>query len=159
MSLYNSYIKAIRWASDRIGKSGVIGFITPSAWITGNAEAGIRACLQGEFTDVYCFDLRGNAKLQGEGWRREGGKIFGGGSREATAITILVKNPAKTGCTIHYHDIGDYLSREQKLEKVNELKDISNIRWGKPIDPDMHDDWLDQRGELNTEWGETDPDG
>ncbi len=104
--LYNSYVKALRWASDRIGDSGVIGFITPSGFITGNSEAGIRACLEMEFTDIYCFDLRGDVKGK-QDWRREGGKIFGSGSTVGTAITILVKNPAKHHSTIHYHDIGD----------------------------------------------------
>ena len=60
--LYNSYIKAIRWASDRIGDSGVIGFVSPSSWINGISEAGVRACLQEEFTDIWCFDLRGDVK-------------------------------------------------------------------------------------------------
>ena len=150
--LFDYYKRAIRWASDRIGESGIIGFITPSSWIEGKLESGIRASLQKEFTDVYCFDLRGDAKLQGEDWRREGGKIFGGSSREPTAITILVKNPAKTSCTIHYHDIGDYLSREQKLDMIHEFGDISNIPWEDPIDPDKHHDWLNQRGKLTTEW-------
>ena len=96
-ALRNQYVKALRWVSDRIGESGAIGFITPSAWITGNVESGIRACIREEFTDIYILNLRGNAKLQGEGWRREGGKIFGGGSRESTAIVILVKNPSRGG--------------------------------------------------------------
>ena len=147
----NSYMKALRWASDRIGESGVIGFITPSAWIIGSAEVGIRACLQKEFTDVYCFDLRGNAKLRGDAWRREGDKIFGEGSREATTIVILVKNPAKTGCTIHYHDIGNYLSREQKLGKVRDMVDVSGVPWS-PIDPNKYHDWVEQRGKEADDW-------
>ena len=149
----NSYKKALRWASDRIGESGVIGFITPSAWITDNAEVGIRACLQEEFTDVYCFDLRGNAKLRGEAWRREGDKIFGEGSREGTVIVILVKNPAKSGCTIHYHDIGDYLSpREKKFEKIRDMVDISGVPWRDPINPNKYHDWRNQRGEEADDW-------
>ena len=102
VSLYNSYIKALRWASDRIGESGIIGFIMPSSWITGNAEAGVRACLEEEFTDVYCLDLRGNAKLQGEQRKREAGNVFGGGSREPTTIVMLVKNPNGGGVTVPY---------------------------------------------------------
>ena len=156
VSLYNSYIKALRWASDRIGDSGAIGFIMPSAWITGNAEAGIRACLYEEFTDVYCFDLRGDVKKAN--WRKEGDKIFGGGSTVGVVIAILVKNPAKTGCSIHYHNIGDYLSREQKLGKVSELKDISHVKW-RVIIPDSYHDWLNQRGKLGAEWDELTPMG
>ena len=64
-ALFNSYVKALRWASDRIGESGVIGLIMPSAWITGNVEAGIRACLYEEFTDVYCLDPTGSERYPG----------------------------------------------------------------------------------------------
>ncbi len=149
VSLYNSYLKALRWASDRIGESGVIGFIMPSAWITGNAEAGVRACIHEEFTDVYCFDLRGDVKKAN--WRKEGGKIFDSGSTVGTAIVILVKKPAKTDCTIHYHDIGDYLPREEKLNKVKSLKDVSHVQW-RIITPDRYHDWLDQRGEADESW-------
>ena len=149
MQLYNSYLKALRWASDKIGKSGVIGFIMPSAWITGNAEAGVRACIYEEFTDVYCFDLRGDVKKAN--WRKEGGKIFDSGSTVGTAIVILVKNLTKTGCTIHYHDIGDYLTREEKLNKVKSLKDVSHVQW-RIITPDRYHDWLDQRGVLADDW-------
>ena len=148
--LYNSYIKALRWVSERIGDSGVIGLITPSAYITGNSEAGIRACLGMEFTDVYCFDLRGDVKGK-QDWRREGGKIFGSGSTVGTAITILVKNPAKQSCTIHYHDIGDYLDRDKKLEKIKEYGSIAGIQDWQIITPDRYHDWLNQR-ESSDKW-------
>ena len=141
--LYNSYIKALRWASDRIGESGVIGFVMPSSYLAGNAEAGVRACLYDEFTDIWVFNLRGDVKNK-ETWKQEGGKIFGGGSREGVAVTILVKNPAKRGCTIHYKTMPDYLTREQKLEIVSttSLSDDWDV-----IIPDKHNDWLNQRGE------------
>ncbi len=147
--LYNSYIKALRWTSDRIGDSGVIGLITPSAYITGNSEAGIRACLGMEFTDIYCFDLRGDVKGK-QDWRREGGKIFGSDSTVGTAITILVKNPAKHHSTIHYHDIGDYMSREEKLEIIKEHGSIAGMEWD-IIEPDKYHDWLNKR-ESSDEW-------
>ena len=150
----NPYVKAFRWASDRIGKSGVIGFITPSAWISGDAQVGIRACLMDEFTDVWCFDLLGQKGKSGHGRNifEYKGKSEGG-STEATAITILVKNPAKSGCTIHYASLTskDYTG-DQKRAKVKELGDISNVPWGEPIDPDKHHDWLNQRGSTAEMW-------
>ena len=118
-SLYDSYIKAIRWASDRIAQikdGGIVAFISNGAWIDGNAQDGMRKCLKDEFTSIYVLNLRGNQRTSGELSRKEGGKIFGSGSRTPIAITFLVKNPSKKGKTeIHYHDIGDYLTREQKL--------------------------------------------
>lgn len=91
-SLYDSYIKAFRWASDRLGKhGGIIGFVTNGNWLDGNAQDGMRKCLEQEFSSIYVFNLRGNQRTSGELSRREGGKIFGSGSRTPIAITILVK--------------------------------------------------------------------
>ena len=90
--LYDTYKMAIRWASDRIGEQGVIAFVTNGSWIDGNAEAGIRACLVKEFSSIHILNLRGNQRTQGEMSRREGGKVFGSGSRAPVAITLLVKD-------------------------------------------------------------------
>ena len=109
-SLHDSYIRAIRWASDRIGTSGVIGFVTNAGWIDGNAMDGMRKCLAEEFSSLYVFHLRGNQRTQGERSRQEGGKVFGSGSRAPVAITIFVKNPEATEHgRILFRDIGDYL--------------------------------------------------
>lgn len=148
-SLYDSYVQAIRWASDRIGDSGVIGFVTNGGWIDGNAMNGLRKCLQAEFSSIYVFNLRGNQRTSGEMSKREGGKIFGQGSRAPVAISFLIKNPvAQESGQIWYHDIGDYLTREQKLEKVSAFKSISGLfETGKliAIAPDQHSDWIGQR--------------
>ncbi|MCY4000300.1 MAG: N-6 DNA methylase [Bacteroidetes bacterium] len=144
--LYDSYILAIRWASDRIGSSGVIGVVTNGSWLDGNAMDGMRKCLVDEFSSIYVLNLRGNQRTQGERSRQEGGKVFGAGSRAPVAITLLVKNPERTGCTIRYHDIGDYLSREEKLNQVKAFKGIGGLedQWVE-IQPDAHHDWLNQR--------------
>lgn len=119
-ALYDSYIKAFRWASDRIpqDEGGIVAFISNGAWLDSNSGEGFRRCLEKEFTSIYVLNLRGNQRTSGELSRKEGGKIFGSGSRTPIAITFLVKNPAKKGqkAIIHYHDIGDYLTREQKLK-------------------------------------------
>jgi predicted helicase len=148
-ALYDSYIRAIRWASDRIGDSGVIGFVTNAGYLESNSADGLRKCLADEFSSIYVFHLRGNQRTSGELSRREGGKIFGSGSRAPIAISILVKNPdAPVHGQIYFHDIGDYLSREEKLERVSELGSIAGISalqaW-RAITPDQHGDWLRQR--------------
>lgn len=144
-SIYDSYIRALRWASSRIGNSGVIAFITNAAFLRSDAGTGIRACLAKEFTDVWCFDLRGNARTQGESRKKENGNIFGEGSRAPVAITILVKNAKKKGCTIHYRDIGDYLSQKQKLDMIRNLESVNGIVDWETIQSDKYNDWLDQR--------------
>ena len=148
--LYDSYKMAIRWASDRIPGKGVIAFVTNGSWIDSNVDAGIRACLAEEFSSIYVVHLRGNQRTQGELSRREGGKVFGQGSRAPVAITIMVKNPraAHDGCKIHYRDIGDYLSREQKLAALKEAVSIAGVRDWQDIAPDKHNDWIGQRGEV-----------
>ena len=146
-SLYDSYIKAFRWASDRIGNSGVIGFVTNAGWLDGAAMDGMRNCFVKEFSEVYVFNLRGNQRTQGEMSRREGGKIFGSGSRAPIAITILVKNPEHIGdAHIHYLDIGDYLSRDEKLSRIQNLRTVLSDEF-KIITPNDKCDWINQRGD------------
>lgn len=148
-SLYDSYIRAIRWASDRIGEKGVIGFVTNGGYIDSNSADGMRKCLTDEFSSLYFFHLRGNQRKSGEQSRQEGGKIFGSGSRAPIAIAILVKNPnAASNGKIYFHDIGDYLSREEKLEKISDFASIDGISKANAWDlikPDNHNDWLNQR--------------
>ncbi len=145
--LYDTYKMAIRWASDRIDKQGIIAFVTNGSWIDGNAEAGIRACLAEEFSSIHVLNLRGNQRTQGEVSRREGGKVFGSGSRAPVAITLLVKNAnaAHKGCKIHYRDIGDSLKREEKLQALTEAKSIKGFSDWQTITPDEHHDWIEQR--------------
>ena len=147
-SLYDSYVRAIRWASDRIEKSGVIGFVTNAGWMDGIAMEGLRKCLEGEFSSIYVLHLRGNARTQGDRRQREGDPIFGVGSMAPVAITLLVRNPTRKGCKIHFHDIGAYLRQEEKLQKVAGYRALSGVAhnggW-RDLSPDKHHDWLNQR--------------
>lgn len=147
-SLYDSYIRAFRWASERIGDAGVMAYVTNAGWIDGNAADGMRKCLAEEFSDLYIFHLRGNQRTSGELSRKEGGKIFGSGSRAPIAISVLVKNPdAIEHGRIHFHDIGDYLDQKQKLAIIRDfgsVEGISKVRGWKNIRPDENNDWLDQ---------------
>ncbi|MEA0738322.1 N-6 DNA methylase [Xanthomonas campestris pv. campestris] len=146
--LYDSYIRAFRWASDRIGDAGVIGFVTGAGWISTNTFDGLRKCLADEFSSLYIFHLRGNQLTSGETSRKEGGKIFGSGSRAPIAISLLVKNPgAQVHGQILFHDIGDYLSREDKLEKIFGYATVAGIDQWCRITPDAHGDWIKQRSD------------
>lgn len=144
-SLYDQYIRAFRWASDRIENKGIVSFVTNGGWLDGQAMDGFRKTLVDEFSSIYVFNLRGNQRTQGEQSRKEGGKIFGSGSRTPVAITILVKNPdSKEHGVIRYHDIGDYLTREEKLSIVASSVSGEPFEWD-IIKPDRHGDWLNQR--------------
>ena len=148
--LYDTYKMAIRWASDRINEQGIIAFVTNASWIDSIVDSGVRACLAEEFSSIHVLNLRGNARTFGERSRAEGGNVFGGRSRAPAAITILVKNPNATheGCKIHYQDIGDSLTREQKLEVLREAVSIKGFSDWEMITPDRHYDWIRQRSEV-----------
>jgi len=146
-ALYDAYIKAFRWCSDRLGNNdGIIAFVSNGAWLDGNGMDGFRRCLEKEFSAIYVFDLRGNQRTSGELSRREGGKIFGSGSRTPIAITLLVKRKSKdlTKSKIFYHDIGDYLNREEKLSIIKKNRSISAMQF-QPLSPNTHSDWINQR--------------
>ncbi|WP_019223666.1 type ISP restriction/modification enzyme, partial [Bartonella rattaustraliani] len=148
-ALYDSYIRALRWASDRIKDCGIIGFVTNAGFVDANAMAGLRKCLVEEFSSLYIFHLRGNARTSGEQRKKESGGIFGEGSRAPIAISILVKNPeSQQRGKIYFRDIGDYLNRKEKLAIIESFKSIDGITqkqgW-QIITPDKHGDWINQR--------------
>ncbi|MDT3662515.1 MAG: type ISP restriction/modification enzyme, partial [Anaerobiospirillum sp.] len=144
-SLYDSYIKAFRWASDRLDDQGVIAFVSNAGWIDAAAASGMRRCLQNEFSSVYVYHLKGNARSSGEQRQKEGGNVFDVGSRAPIAITILVKNPqAQEQGKIYFAAVDDYLSREEKLGQLVDLGSILKAPL-KEIHPDEHGDWLNQR--------------
>lgn len=143
--LYDSYIRAYRWASDRIGEKGVIGFVTNAGWLESNSADGMRKCMAKEFSSIYIWHLKGNARTVGEQRRKEKDNVFGVGSRAPVAIVILVKNPEHKGeCKIHFAAVGDYLTREEKLKQTADAKSIYGIQF-RTIVPDAHGDWLSQR--------------
>jgi len=150
-SLYDSYIKSFRWSSDKLDENGgIISFISNGSWIDVGAMSGFRKSLEKEFTSIYVFNLRGNARTSGELRQKEGGGVFGLGSRTPIAITLLVKNPSvKTDrATIYYHDIGDYLSQTEKLNMVREFGSVANekMEW-KVLTPNEHGDWINVRND------------
>lgn len=149
-SLYDSYLRAFRWATDRIGDQGVVAFVSNGGWIDGNTGDGVRLSMAEDFTDLYVFNLRGNQRTAGEQSRKEGGKVFGSGSRNTVAITLGIKDPAKSDFQLHYRDIGDYLTAEEKF-KIVETSTIERMDW-QLINPNKEGDWLNQRSEEFPIW-------
>ena len=151
--LYDSYIKAFRWAGDRLDatRGGIIGFVTNAGWLDAMAMDGLRKCFEKEFSSIYIFNLRGNARTIGELRRKEKDNVFGQGSRAPIAITILVKKPKKKEekAVIYYRQVDDYLTRTQKLEEVEKIKSVNNSRFTqKVLKPNEKGDWLNKRSEL-----------
>ncbi len=152
-ALYDAYIKAFRWSADRLDpkNGGIIAFVSNGAWLDGNSTDGFRKAIEKEFSSIWVFNLRGNQRTSGELSRKEGGKIFGSGSRTPIAITLLVKNPKATNekAIIHYHDIGDYLSQQEKLTIISKFSSVANpeMKW-KTLKPNEHGDWINKRNDV-----------
>ena len=161
-TLRDSYIKAFRWSTDRLDKTGgIICFVSNGAWIDGNSTDGFRKSLENEFSSIYIFNLRGNQRTSGELSRREGGKIFGGGSRTPISITLLVKNPEEKTqkAKIHYCDIGDYLTRENKLKIISNYKSFDNGKMPlTELFPNHDGDWISMRNDVFETYIPLDPD-
>ncbi|WP_316669321.1 type ISP restriction/modification enzyme [uncultured Propionibacterium sp.] len=142
-NLYDSYIRAFRWASDRLGEQGVMAFVSNNGWVDDNAADGIRKSFTGEFSHIWVHNLRGNQRTAGETSRREGGKVFGSGARIGVAVLIAAKDPAVSGCRLHYWAVPDYQSREEKLTGIDDAS-LSSIPW-QEITPNDAGDWINQR--------------
>ena len=137
-SLYDHYKMAIRVATDRLGKQGVIAFVSNASFIDGNAEAGLRACWQKEFAKAYVFHLRG-AALQG---RAEGQNVFD--IRQPVALMLLVKDARHEGpCAIHYVQMPDYLKRQEKFDLLGSWEHFGAART-EQITPDQDNNWINQ---------------
>lgn len=142
----DTLIQAIRMASDRLEDKGVLGFVVNGGFLDATSADGFRKCLVEEFAHIYVLNLRGNQRTSGEESRKEGGKIFGGGSRASVAIILLIKDSSIAKNTIHYYDIGDYLSREDKLNKIGEFAGLDSVEFS-VIVPNGKGDWINQRDE------------
>ena len=146
--LYDSYIRAIRWASDRIGAEGVVAFVIPYAWMDRSFADGMRFCLEEEFDAIWLFDLRGDIRknMLSKGTAKEGENVFGQKTQNGVCVSLFIKNPAKhrTKAEIHYHDIGDDRKRDAKFEIIRNAGGINGLEW-KTITPNPEGDWLNQR--------------
>ena len=141
--MYDTYVKALRWATNRLEQDGVVAFVTNGSFIDSQSADGLRASLYDEFNHLYIFNLRGNALGQGDIRKKEGGNVFGGGTRTTVAVSILVKNNSSSH-ELHYHDIGDYLTQKEKLALISDFEDISQLNWQKIV-PDENNDWINRR--------------
>lgn len=144
----DTLIHSIRMASDRIEDQGIIGFVVNGGFIDSASADGFRKCLVKEFSDIYILNLRGNTRNKGETVRKEGGKIFGSGSRATVAIIFLIKDGETKENRIHYYEVEDYLKREEKLALLREAQSlVSKTICFYPITPNKHGDWINHREE------------
>ncbi|EJF07513.1 putative helicase [Thiovulum sp. ES] len=140
--MYDMYSRFYRWAIDRIGKSGIISFVTNSSFLDSKSLDGFRAEVFENFTDIYVLDLGGNVRKNPKlsGTRNN---VFG--IQTGVAILILVKRDSRQKCRLKYLNPFDEL--ETKENKLNWLKwnkkDISKLEFDQII-PDKKHNWLNQ---------------
>ena len=166
--LYDPYVKAIRWAADRIGEAGVVAFITNNSFLDGVAFDGMRKHLADDFDAIYILDLGGNAR---KGLKASDANVFG--IRVGVSINLFVKSrqamnrppscersamhPASRGrgipapMRIFYYRTDDGWNKKEKFDFLNECEHIGNIDW-QNIQPDVRYTWLTEglRAEFET---------
>ncbi len=141
---YDSYIRAFRWAVDRLGDQGVVAYVSNNGWLDANSADGVRKAFADEFSGIWVYNLRGNQRTAGEASQKEGGKVFGSGSRTGVAVLIAAKREGTARpCILRYFGVDDYLTREEKLAEIG-ATDPSSMTW-ELIIPNEEGDWLNQR--------------
>ncbi|GAA7050190.1 DEAD/DEAH box helicase family protein [Helicobacter pylori] len=142
----DTLIQSIRMASDLLKDKGVLGFVVNGSFIDSKSGDGFRKCVAKDFSHLYVLNLRGNARTSGETFKKEGGKIFDSGSRATIAVVFFVKDTSVKNGAIHYYDIGDYLKREEKLNKLASFENLDFVPF-ETIIPNNKGDWINQRGD------------
>ncbi|GAA7554800.1 hypothetical protein JP0020_09720 [Helicobacter pylori] len=140
----DTLIQSIYMASELLKDKGVLGFVVNGGFIDSKSGDGFRKCVAKEFAHLYVLNLRGNARTSGEERKKEGDGIFDSGSRATIAIIFFVKDSSVKNSAIHYYDIGDYLKREAKLNKLANFSDLDAIPF-ETIIPNSKGDWINQR--------------
>ncbi len=140
----DTLIQSIYMASELLKDRGVIGFVVNGSFIDSKSGDRFRKSVAKDFAHLYVLNLRGNARTSGETSRKEGGKIFDSGSRATIAIIFFVKDASVKNSAIHYYDIGDYLKREEKLNRLANFLDLDAIPF-ETITPNAKGDWINQR--------------
>lgn len=140
----DTLIQSICMASELLKDRGVLGFVVNGSFIDSKSADGFRKCVAKEFAHLYVLNLRGNARTSGETSKKEGGGIFGSGSRATIAIIFFVKDTSVKNSAIHYYEVEDYLKREAKLNRLANFTDLDALPF-ETIIPNNKGDWINQR--------------
>ncbi len=135
-SLYDPYVKAIRWAADRIGEEGVVAFVTNNSFIDALAFDGMRKHLAEDFDTLYIVDLGGNVR---KGLAVSDSNVFG--IRVGVSINLFVKTTGSTDARIYYYRTADLWDKKRKFNFLQERPHVGKIEW-QTIQPDRRYTWL-----------------
>ncbi len=138
--LSDPYVKAIRWASDRIDEEGIVAFVTNSSFLDAMAFDGMRQHLADDFDAVYILDLGGNV--------RQNPKLSGTthnvfGIQIGVSVNLFVKNGGKADSQtrMHYACVDRFWRKEEKYRFLDDKENFGKVEW-EPITPDKKNTWL-----------------
>ncbi|MDE0021259.1 MAG: N-6 DNA methylase [Candidatus Poribacteria bacterium] len=142
-ALYDPYVKAIRWASDRIKDEGVIAFVTNNGFLDGIAFDGMRKHMEQNFTKIYHINLKGNARTSGERRRQEGGNVFDDQIRVGVGISFFIKkaDASSDQAEVWIYSADDYMKAQEKQQLLNRFRDYSGVPM-KRAEVDSKHTWL-----------------
>ena len=154
--LYDPYIRAFRWASDRLGRSGVVAFVTNNSFLLKNAFDGMREHLRRDFSTIYVLNLKGDARTAGEPRRRQGGNVFSDDIRVGVSVAFLVREEGHRSApaTIHYAEAEDHATGTAKQDLLTEAGDLDGLDW-RELEPNARHLWL--TGDLSDDWDDLTP--
>ena len=141
--LFDPYVKAFSWASERIGEEGVVAFVTNNGFLDGIAFDGMRKHLAQDFTKIYHIDLKGNARTSGERRRKEGGNVFDDQIRVGVGISFFIKKAeiVPEPAEVWIYSVDDYLKAREKQKLLVDFKDYTNVPM-KRVMVDAKHTWL-----------------
>ena len=139
---YDMYKRFIRWASDRLTDSGVIGFVSNRAFLDARQDDGFRKVIAKEFNELWILDLKGNARTSGERRRREGGNIFDDKIRVGVAVYFLLRKQGMAGFNVFYNAVDDFINSQEKVDHVRTAS-IEQSHFDE-IKPDANGNWISQ---------------
>ena len=140
--VYDMYTRFIRWAADRLGKNGIIAFVSNSSFINSIAYDGFRKVVAKEFNEIHIIDMKGNARTSGERRRKEGGNVFTDEIRVGIAVYFLIRNEHAEGFKVYYNEIDDYINADEKKKYFSSQKfrDLGFTH----LKPDNNGNWINQ---------------
>ena len=135
-ALYDLYVKAMRWAADRIGEEGIVAFVTNNSFIEALAFDGMRKHLAEDFDAIYILDLGGNVR---KGLAVSDANVFG--IRVGVSINLFVKKKGSTDARIYYYRTDDLWDKKRKFNFLQERTHVGKIEW-QTIQPDKRYTWI-----------------
>ena len=138
--LSDPYVKAFRWATDRIGDEGVVAYVTNYSFINGIAFDGMRDHLTRDYDAIYVLDLGGNVRLNPK-LSGTTHNVFG--IQVGVCVTLLVRHgggAARAG-RVFYARVGEEWRKEEKYDWLEQVGDWQGVEW-RELHPDKRHTWL-----------------